>query len=52
MANKNVEYWKNGISEECFFGKEESPNIPLFQHSSIPLVFKEVAGVLSSCSDP
>jgi hypothetical protein len=52
MGNENTEYWKSGTSEEWFFRKEELPNVPLFQYSSIPLVFKEVSGVLSSCSDP
>jgi hypothetical protein len=52
MGNKNTEYWKSGTSEDWFFRKEELPNIPLFQYSSIPLVFKEVVGDLSSCNGP
>ena len=52
MGNKNTEYWESGTAEEWFFRKEELPNLPLFQYSSIPPVFKEVVGVLFSCNDP
>jgi len=55
-----MEWWNNGeqehgILEEWNIGRmvfqkrriTQHSTIPVFQYSSIPLVFKEVAGVLS-----